>query len=85
MSVLAFAAIGAALGAAVTVGYALGRFHEHESREQYVEVCLEEGFRTFIEHHVEDIERDSETADKLWEQTVQHKAQERLAREFAEN
>jgi uncharacterized protein YpiB (UPF0302 family) len=81
MSVLAFAAIGIA---ALAVGYVVGRFHEHEAREQYVEVCLEEGFRTFIEHHIEEIERDSEAADKLWEQTVQRKAQERLAREFAE-
>lgn len=80
MSVLAFTLVAAGAGIA---GFAIGKLHEHTAREEYVAVCLEEGFRTFIEHYIEDVDRDSEEADRLWEQSVSKKRTEMLARQFA--
>lgn len=82
MSLLIAAAGGIVIGAAV--GYALGARGKEKAKERMVKQSLEEGFRTFIEHHIDGLDRDGEQADALWQNTVSKKKTEMAARQFAD-
>lgn len=64
------------------VGFILGADVQSRSEEEVMFEALEEGFRTFIEHHTE-VGRDSEEADRAWAQTVSQKQTEMALKEYA--
>lgn len=77
MSFGAFA-VGFGLGVLVTL-MAVGR-----KRSTIAEASLEEGFRTFIEHHVDGVDRDGDEADRRWDESYQRKRDEYLVEQYAD-
>lgn len=66
---------------AIVVSLFVGGWSRDALQRNEVRVNLEEGFRTFIEHHT-DIDRDSDEADRRWEQSVKKRKQEQFSRQF---
>lgn len=75
--------LGFGLGVGAAAGIARERRHTSRRARMVARDSLEEGFRTFIDHHT-DTDRDSEEADSLWRMTLAAKASDRAADDFAE-
>lgn len=74
---LVLAAIGG-IGIGLGFGYAIAARRHAIEREKLVAESLEEGFRTFADHHT-GLAYDEDATDTAWERTVERKKAEKAA------